>query len=340
MKLARYWRLYKDQKVRCYLCRHGCLIYPDQAGLCQVRVNREGKLYSLVYAVAIAAHIDPIEKKPLYHYLPGARAFSIATVGCNFRCLNCQNHEISQYRYDGSEVVPGEYFPPEAVVRAAVDSRSEIIAYTYTEPTVFWEYVIDTAALAVKQGIKNILVTNGYMSDEALEDARGLIHAANVDFKSMRQEFYRTVVKARLDRFLEGLKKLYEVLEWIEVTTLIIPGMNDSEEELRDIARFIVKELSPSVPWHISRFFPHYKLYTLPPTPLSTIRRAVEIGYEEGLRFVYAGNVPGDKFESTYCPSCGMPLVKRFGYSIEEFVIENNRCPYCGEKIEGYWKKD
>jgi len=338
MKIARYWKPYKDGKIRCSLCRHNCLIYPSQAGLCQVRVNKEGSLYTLVYARPIAVHVDPIEKKPLFHFLPGSKALSIATVGCNFRCANCQNYEISQFRYEGTNVVQGEYMPPEEVVNLALKTNSEVIAYTYTEPTIFWEYVIDTAKIAKEKGIKNVLITNGYISEEALRDGQGLIDAANIDFKSMRKEFYAKIVKARLDRFLEGLKAYLKYVPWIELTTLIIPGLNDSEEELRDIARFIANELSPSVPWHISRFFPYYKLTYLPPTPVKTITRAVEIGYEEGLRFVYEGNVPGSPYETTHCPKCHTPLVKRVGYEIEHNSLVEGRCPVCGEKIEGVWK--
>lgn len=337
MKIARYWTPFKDQKVRCNLCRHRCLVYPSQPGLCQVRVNVDGSLYTLVYAKAIALHVDPIEKKPLFHFLPGTGALSIATVGCNFRCANCQNHDISQFRYEGVNMVPGEYIPPEEVVKMAVRTDSRVIAYTYTEPTIFWEYVIDTAKLAREKGIKNILVTNGYITEEALMDGSGLIDAANVDFKSMRKDFYTKVVKARLDKFLDGLRAFRKHVPWLEVTTLIIPGLNDSEEELRDIARFIVHELGPHVPWHISRFFPHYKLTYLPPTPKKTITRAVEIGFEEGLRFVYAGNIPGSPFETTYCPRCHTPLIRRMGYEILENNISQGRCPACGERIEGVW---
>ena len=337
MKIASWWKPYKDKKVRCNLCRHHCVIYPGQAGVCQVRVNRDGILYTLVYARPVAVHVDPIEKKPLFHFLPSSRAFSIATVGCNFRCANCQNWEISQFRYDGTNIVPGEYLPPEKVVELAEKTGSQVIAYTYTEPTIFWEYVIDTAKLAKEKGIRNILVTNGYITEEALSDGDGLIDAANVDFKSMRKEFYSKVIKARLDRFLEGLKALYKHLKWLEVTTLIIPGLNDSEEEIRDIARFIVRELSPSVPWHISRFHPAYKLSYLPPTPIKTINRAVEIGYEEGLRFVYAGNIPGSPYETTYCPKCQTPLIKRVGFEVVENHLKDGKCPVCGESIEGVW---
>ncbi len=338
MKIARWWKPYKDKKVRCYLCHHHCVVYPGQAGVCQVRVNREGVLHSLVYARPIAVHVDPIEKKPLFHFLPSSKALSIATVGCNFRCANCQNWDISQYRYDGTNIVPGEYLPPEKVVELAEKTGSQVIAYTYTEPTIFWEYVLDTAKLAKEKGIKNILVTNGYITEEALKDGDGLIDAANVDFKSMRKEFYAKVIKARLDRFLEGLKALHKHLPWLEVTTLIIPGFNDSEEEIREIARFIVRELSPSVPWHISRFHPAYKLSYLPPTPTKTINRAVEIGYEEGLRFVYAGNIPGSAYETTYCPKCQTPLIRRIGFDVVENKIVDGKCPLCGESIEGIWK--
>ena len=338
MKIAKYWIPYKDKKLKCTLCRHNCLVYPGQAGICQVRVNLDGTLYSLVYAKPVSIHVDPIEKKPLFHFLPGANALSLATVGCNFKCANCQNYEISQYKYEGVNVVPGEFVSPEKVVELAIKTGSEVIAYTYTEPTIFWEYVIDIARLAKEKGIKNILVTNGYISEEALKDGKGIIDAANIDFKSMRKDFYSKVVKARLDKFLDSLIFYKKIVPWIEVTTLIIPGLNDSEEELRDIARFIVRELGAHTPWHISRFFPQYKLTYLPPTPKKTITTAVEIGYEEGLRFVYAGNIPGSPYETTFCPVCHTPLIKRLGYEIVENNIDKGRCPACGEKIEGVWK--
>jgi len=321
-----------DGSVRCALCAHRCHIQPGKRGVCGVRENRDGTLYSLVYGQAISAAVDPIEKKPLYHYLPGTQVFSIATVGCNFRCDFCQNADISQASKSGSDCAGwARPLPPQTVVDLAQQRRCASIAYTYTEPTVFFEYAYDTAVLATPRGIKNIFVTNGYMTLQTLEVIGEDLHAANVDLKSFRDEFYRRLCGGRLQPVLDSIQKMHQDGVWVEVTTLLIPGENDSDEELRDIARFLVGT-DPDIPWHISRFVPHYRMVDHPLTPVASIHRAVEIGYQEGLHYVYAGNVPGDRYEHTRCPHCEEVVIQRRGYSTQS-RLDRNRCPGCGHEL-------
>ena len=300
-------------------------------------MNKEGKLYSLVYGYPIALHIDPIEKKPLFHFLPGSIALSIATVGCNFRCKFCQNWDISQLPRDYNRV-EGYKVSPEEVVGAVLRSGSTTISYTYTEPTIFFEYALDISKLAVKKGIKNTFVTNGYVTEEALKDIAPYLHGANIDLKSMNPKFYASVIGARLNEVLDGIKTYKKFGIWLEITTLIIPGYNDSEDQLREIARFIRDELGDGTPWHVSRFYPAYKFKHVPSTQISAVRRAREIGLEEGLKYVYTGNIPGNAGEDTHCPSCGEVLIKRWGFSVVEYNITNGKCRFCGEKIDGVWK--
>ena len=337
MKLSSYYEKLANRAVRCTLCRHRCIIREGESGICRVRVNKEGKLYSLVYGYPIALHIDPIEKKPLFHFLPGSNALSIATVGCNFRCKFCQNWDISQLPRDYNRV-EGYKVSPEEVVGAALRSGSTIISYTYTEPTIFFEYALDISKLAVKKGIKNTFVTNGYVTEEALKDIAPYLHGANIDLKSMNPKFYASVVGARLNEVLDGIKTYKKFGIWLEITTLIIPGYNDSEDELREIARFIRDELGDGTPWHVSRFYPAYKFKHVPSTQISAVRRAREIGLEEGLKYVYTGNIPGNAGEDTHCPSCGEVLIRRWGFSVVEYNITNGKCRFCGEKIDGVWK--
>ncbi len=333
MKEAMFYVEQGDDLVLCNLCSHRCKIPESKRGICGVRQNKKGKLYTLVYEKAVSRAVDPIEKKPFFHFLPGSQAYSIATVGCNFRCANCQNYEISQMVREHDWIV-GEDFPPEEVVRAAKLSNCKSIAYTYTEPTIFFEYAYDTAKLASKEGIKNVFVTNGYITEEALTEIKPYLDAANIDLKSFSEDFYRKNCGARLDPVLDSIKLHKSLGIWIEITTLIIPTLNDSEKELRKIAEFI-KEVGEEIPWHISQFYPTYKLLDLPRTPIATLRRAREIGLEVGLRHVYEGNVPGEAGENTYCYKCGKLLIRRYGYQILEDKIENSACSYCGAKIEG-----
>lgn len=330
---ARFYERLTDNAVRCFLCAHRCKINDGRQGICGVRENRDGRLYTLIYGEVVSRNVDPIEKKPFFHFYPGSYSYSIATVGCNFRCLHCQNYGISQMPKDRKKII-GEEVTPERIVEEAIRTGSRSISYTYTEPTIFMEFAYDTAKEAVKKGLKNNFVTNGYMTKEALVEIKPYLHAANVDVKSFREEFYKKVCGARLAPVLESIRLMREMGIWVEVTTLIIPTKNDSEEEIRDIARWLYKT-DPSIPWHISAFYPAYKMTSLPRTPVATIDRAREIGLEEGLRYVYTGNVPGDPGENTYCYNCKKPLIERYGFFVRRNVIKDSRCPYCRVVIDG-----
>lgn len=332
MKEASFY-VKQDGKVKCVLCPHNCVIADGKRGVCGVRENRGGTLYSLVYGKAAAAHVDPVEKKPLFHYKPGSDSYSISTVGCNLRCLQCQNWDISQRPEGGG--IDGRDMPPDKVVEEALRTGCESISYTYTEPTVFFEYARDTGVLARKKGLGNVFVSNGFTGAEALLEAESFLDAANVDLKSFRDEFYRRVCGARLEPVLDTLKRMVEAGIWLEVTTLVIPSLNDSDEELEDIASFICGELGESVPWHVSRFHPDYKLDDVPATPIDTIHRAWKIGRDAGLNFVYAGNIPHEDSENTFCPNCGEAVIVRRGFSVVENNLSDGKCVSCSRKIEG-----
>ncbi|MBW2617869.1 MAG: AmmeMemoRadiSam system radical SAM enzyme [Deltaproteobacteria bacterium] len=322
------------EQVQCRLCAHYCLIKPGGRGVCTVRENREGILYSLVYNRPIAQHIDPIEKKPLFHFLPGSLSYSIATVGCNFRCRFCQNANISQMPRDEKRIV-GQEVSAEEVVAEAKAHGCASISYTYTEPTIFGEYVYDIATLARQAGIKNVLVTNGYQSPEAREKLGPIIDAANVDLKSFKESFYKEQCGAKLAPVLETLTSFKEQGVWIEVTTLIIPGLNDSPVELKEIAGFIASRLGAETPWHISRFHPDYRLTDRPGTPVATLERAAQIGRAAGLKYVYLGNAPGAGGETTCCPGCGARLIDRLGFTISLNRVPEGTCPECGARVDG-----
>jgi pyruvate formate lyase activating enzyme len=298
-----------------------------------VRENREGTLYTLVYRRLISRNVDPIEKKPLFHFAPGSRSFSIATVGCNFRCDFCQNYEISQMPREENQIT-GQDVCPEEIVAGAKKTGCKTIAYTYTEPTIYFEYAYDIARRASQEGLKNIFVTNGYMTEEALRTLHPHLHGANVDLKAFREEFYQKRCGARLEGVRESLKVMKELGVWVEITTLIIPGLNDSEPELRDLAQFIVS-LGKEVPWHISRFHPMYKMLDRSPTSVKVLQRAQKIGMDAGLRYVYTGNVPGDPGEDTFCPHCGQLLVDRLGFQILKYQVQEKKCCKCGTEIDG-----
>lgn len=334
MKEAMLYEKLEEQKVRCQVCAHRCTIQEGKRGVCQVRENRQGELVSLVYGQAISQAVDPVEKKPLFHFYPGTTAFSVATVGCNFRCDFCQNAEISQMPRDEGRII-GRYISPEQLVAAAKRYGCRSIAYTYTEPTIAFEYTYDTAKVAQRQDVKNIYVTNGYMTAEMLHAFHPYMDAANVDLKAFTDEFYRRICGARLQPVLDSLKLMKALGTWVEVTTLVIPTLNDSEEELRDIATFIAQELGVDTPWHVSRFHPMYRMQDKPSTPLATLQRAHEIGLEAGLRYVYQGNVPGRGGEDTYCPGCQRPVIRRFGFSVLENRAPDGKCAYCGTVIAG-----
>jgi pyruvate formate lyase activating enzyme len=330
---ARWYEQKEDLKVRCYLCHHHCLIKEGKRGICFVRENNQGKLYSLIYGKPIARHIDPIEKKPLFHFYPGSSSYSLATLGCNFSCLFCQNAAISQAR--DFRAMIGEAVTPEEIVADALQTSCRSISYTYTEPTIFLEYAQDIALLASGHDLKNVFVTNGYMTSQALDSLHPHLHAANVDLKAFRESFYQTYCKATLNPVLDNLKRMKRMGVWVEITTLIIPSLNDSQEELTELARFIAEELGPETPWHISRFHPTYRLTDLPRTPVKTLQEAWEIGKRQGLRYVYTGNVPGDQGEKTFCYHCGHLLLDRFGFSILKNNLVHGHCPHCQTPIDG-----
>lgn len=334
MNHARFYEKAEGAKVRCVLCPHRCLIADGRTGVCGVRKNYGGSLLSLVWGRSVAANVDPIEKKPLFHFLPGSRSFSIATVGCNLRCSFCQNSNISQYPVDTGGIT-GERLAPEDIVSSALKTGCASISYTYTEPTVYIEYALDTSALAHERGLANVFVTNGYTSVEVITlEIKRLVDAANIDLKSFREGFYKRLCSARLAPVLDAIRAYYDSGVWIEITTLIIPGENDSDAELRDIASFICS-LSPDIPWHISRYYPRYRYDAAPPTPLATLERAREIGLSEGLHFVYTGNVAGHEGEHTYCPGCRKKIIERRGYHVEFCDVADGACAHCGRVIPG-----
>jgi pyruvate formate lyase activating enzyme len=330
---ARWYHRQEGERVHCHLCAHHCVIADGKLGICQVRQNQGGTLYSLVYGRTIAQHVDPIEKKPLFHYYPGSTAFSIATPGCNFRCTFCQNADISQMPRE-QHLIMGEEVTPAQIVRTAQRAGCRSIAYTYTEPTVFSEYALDVAVEAHAAGLGNVYVTNGYMTQTLLDDLHPYLDAANVDLKAFRDEFYREMCGARLGPVLDSLRALKRLGVWVEVTTLLIPGANDDPGELRDLAGFIASDLGPETPWHVSRFHPTYKLTDRPPTPPATIELAASIGREAGLHYVYMGNLPGHG-ETTRCHNCGQAVIERYGFSIQANRLLAGKCPQCQTPAAG-----
>ncbi len=321
-------------RVQCRLCAHRCTIQPGKRGICEVRENRAGTLYSLVYGQLISRAIDPIEKKPLFHFHPGSSAFSIASVGCNLRCTFCQNWEISQAPREG-QPIEGYSLPAEAVVAAAGHYGCRSIAYTYTEPTLSFEYAYDVSVLARHERVANVFVSNGYMTPEMLQAYHPYLDAANVDLKSFRDEFYRRLCGARLQPVLDALKLMRQQGVWLEVTTLVIPGHNDDPGELHELADFIATELGAGTPWHVSRFHPAYRLADATPTPAATLQQAYEIGRAAGLHYVYIGNLPGLRGEDTPCPGCRRTVIGRYGFSLTERHVQDGKCEYCGTRIDG-----
>jgi pyruvate formate lyase activating enzyme len=336
MKEAMFYEKLGGADVKCRLCAHNCLIHSGQRGICAVRENRDGTLFSLVYGKVISMNIDPIEKKPLFHFLPGSTSFSIAAVGCNFRCKHCQNYEISQYPRERRFDVPGRDISPEAIVKTAAENICESISYTYTEPTIFFEFAYDCAQLAQERGIKNVFVSNGYSGEETTRSIASYLDANNIDLKGS-DKFYREICGARLKPVQETIRLMKELGVWVEVTTLIIPDLNDSEKDLTDIAEFI-SSVDRSIPWHVSQFYPTYKLLDKPRTPVAKLREARKIGFKAGLKYVYEGNVPGEGGENTYCHQCKELLIERFGYRISKNAISNGKCPRCSAAVEGVWR--
>ena len=326
-------------KVLCEACAQACKLGEGEYGICGVRRVENGELHLLVYGLAAAVNVDPVEKKPMFHFLPKSRAFSLGTVGCNFSCTFCQNFDISQFPKEHEHQIVGHELPPKRIVELAIENGCDSIAYTYNEPIVFFEYTYDTAKLAHEKGLKNIYVTSGFETRKAIDLLSPYIDGMNIDIKGFTEEFYKEICGGRLKPVLEAVKHAHEKGIWVEITTLLIPGKNDSDEEIRNIARFIAG-VDPAIPWHLSAFHPTYKMLDVPRTPGSTLRRAYKIGKEEGLKYLYVGNIDDEDYESTYCPNCGKRVIDRSG-TIGQYVTneldENGTCPYCGYQLEGVW---
>lgn len=333
LKKAVLWEPSGDG-IHCFLCNWNCKIANGKKGRCFVRKNIDGTLYSLNYDKLCAANPDPVEKKPLFHFQPGSKSFSIACPGCNFRCIFCQNWQISQP--DTANVLEGSAYTPEQIVTAALDSGCKSIAYTYTEPTVFFELAEETATLAKSKGLANVFVSNGYMSKQAIDAATDWLDGINIDLKAFTEQFYKDFCKAHIQPVKENIEYIAKHTDiWMELTTLLIPGKNDSEDELKSITEFIAS-VSVDIPWHVSRFYPQYKMTDVRPTDGAALERAYDIGKEAGLRYIYIGNLPGARAESTYCYSCGALLIEREGYHVVKNVIDDYRCPQCNAEIAGF----
>jgi len=333
MKEALFYEKLKNRSARCYLCSHYCSIEEQKFGFCGVRQNIGGILYTHTYGKVIATHVDPVEKKPLYHFLPGSSSFSIATIGCNFRCGFCQNWEISQGSFRDGDIVGGAVLSPEEIVKEALRNNCRSISYTYTEPTIFFEYALEIAKLAKEKGLYNNFITNGYMTKECLGMIRPYLDAANVDLKFFKDDSYKRICSGGLGPVLNSILLMHEFGVWLEVTTLLVPGENDSKQELEGIANFIVS-LDKNIPWHVSRFNPDYKFTGFQPTPEKTIKEAVDIGRKAGLKFTYAGNVYGWG-NDTLCPVCQKLLIKREVFTVLDYNIKAGKCIYCGETVPG-----
>ncbi len=334
MKKALFWKALKNKSVQCELCPHYCVIKNNDVGKCHVRKNIDGRLISLVYAKPCSFNLDPVEKKPLYHFFPGQQAMSIATAGCNFSCKHCQNFEISQ---NGIENARSFNLSPEEAVKKTKEANCKIIAYTYTEPTIFYEYVYDIAKLAKKNKIKNVLVSNGFINQKPLLKLIPFIDAANIDLKSIDDEFYAKICGARVQPVLETLKTLKKKKVWIEITNLIIPTLNDNKSHIRSLVLWIKKNLGKDIPIHFSAFYPTYQLMNLPQTSSTILREARKIAIDLGMKYAYTGNLPDEEGNTTFCPKCKKPVIARRGYSIVSYNLSNGKCKFCKEKIAGYW---
>jgi pyruvate formate lyase activating enzyme len=322
-------------KIQCELCPKMCLIEPGQSGECRVRINIDGVLRTVVYGYPCSLHIDPVEKKPLFHFLPSSRILSIATVGCNLHCKNCQNWEISQAN---PEDVSAEYWPSERLIEATKHYQCPSLAYTYTDPIIYYEYTYDTAKLARSAGIRNVLVTAGYINKEPWKRLLEHVDVANIDLKGITDDFYRQVCSATLKPVQDALILAKAAGVLVEVTNLVIPTLNDKPEQIRELVRWIKINLGADTPLHFSGFFPRYKMRNLPPTSLKTLEMARQIGISEGMNYVYIGNMASKEGQNTYCPGCKIPLIERSGYTILQNRLRQGHCPSCGKEIYGVWK--
>ncbi|MGA2973765.1 MAG: AmmeMemoRadiSam system radical SAM enzyme [Spirochaetia bacterium] len=337
MKEAAWYTKQENGVVRCELCPRLCILGPGARGYCKVRVNIDGTLYSLVYGRIAAIHVDPIEKKPLFHFLPGAKALSIATAGCDLSCAFCQNWTISQAY---PEETQAETLTPRDIVDMAKREGCQVIAYTYNEPTVFYEFMLDCAKLARQNGIRNVWVTAAYITPGPLRELAKYLDAANVDIKGIRDDYYRKYCDGHVEPVLDAIKILKEEGVYVEITNLVVPDGNDSDQDIRDLSAWVMQNLGPDAVLHFSRYFPMYKMEQPGPTPESTLLQARRIAQEQGLRYVYIGNLPGPGYEDTICPNCGRLLVRRIGFDIDwsTYGIVNGACRYCGAKVSGVWK--
>jgi len=329
------YKKHSGGKVECGICHHRCFLKDGAVGICKVRKNINGSLQSLVYEKIIAKSVDPIEKKPFFHVAPGSLSYSIATVGCNFSCRFCQNSNIAQMPADNKGLIMGDVTPPFSIIKDAVNRKCKTIAYTYTEPAVFFEYLLETAKLAKHEGIGNVIVSNGYMTSEAVDMISPYIDAANIDLKSFSDDFYKNYCGSRLEPVKNTLRKMKAAGVFLEITTLLIPGLNDDLEEIDSMAAFIAKDIGVETPWHISRFHPSYRLTNIRSTPVESLLKAREIGFKNGLKHVYAGNIQGEGGENTYCHQCNSLLIERLGYTILNNRIEGGCCNVCNAKIHG-----
>ena len=334
MQQAKYYTKKEKDVVQCHLCPTACVLAEGEVGDCRVRVNHDGELYTKAYGNPVAAHVDPIEKKPLFHFYPGTRAFSIGTAGCNLHCLNCQNAEISQCSPDDIRNVS---LSPQEVVDNTLAYNGHIIAYTYTEPTVFYEYMYVTAVLAHQKGLKNVMITAGYINPKPLKDLIPYLDAANIDLKSFDEETYRKINKVRLKPVLKAMQMMKEAGVWLEITNLVIPGWTDNMETIQNMCEWLVANGFDDAPLHFSRFHPTYRLLDAPPTPFKTLKQAKQIALDAGIQHVFIGNVPGTEDEHTFCPQCGKRLINRHGFGTSAIKITNGNCDYCGAEIPGVW---
>ncbi len=331
---ASWYRKLDEGRVECQLCPRGCRVAPAERGACGVRENRAGIYHTLVHSLASAVHVDPVEKKPFFHVLPGARALSFAAAGCNVECRFCQNWEISQFR---PEQVRGVWLPPQALAAAARRAGAPLLAATYSEPVVFWEYVRDAADAAREVGVRSVVVSNGYIQERPLREVLPRLAAVKIDLKAFSERFYRDVVRGELKPVLETLERIRGAGVWLEIVVLLVPGLNDSEAEIHAMARWVRRTLGQDVPVHFSRFHPTYRLTNLPPTPLETLERAVAAARAEGLHYVYLGNVPGHADESTRCHACGEVVIRRVGFTVASNNLLDGRCPGCRTAVPGVW---
>ncbi len=317
--------------LNCKICERRCIISEGKTGFCEMRENKDGKIYSLNYAAASSLAVDPIEKKPLFHFYPGSTVFSIGSVGCNFRCRHCQNWGISQSKL---EQIPLREVSPEEAIKLTKENGCKSIAWTYNEPTMWFEYTLDSAKIAQKEAIKTIYVTNGYMTEASFDEVKPYLDAANIDLKGMSDKFYKDLCEARLQPVLDNILRMYDAKVHIEITNLMIPGYNDSEEDINALVKFMVDEVGLEVPLHFTRFFPQYQLTSLPPTEVKLLRKAQTIAREAGMKYVYIGNAPSFGGESTYCPSCGELIIKRDGFKVISEKGKIEECPTCKTKID------